>query len=117
MTVLDQYFQLSDYAGNDSSAFEELCSLFAQDATLLPNGNSKIRGLEDIRSFFSKFFDTNVELKHVWLTKNSSEFLETNWAVCGKRKTGELFTLVGKDIAKLNVDGKIEYLEVKINGK
>lgn len=117
MTVLDQYFQLSDYAGNDSSKFEELCSLFAQNAILLPNGNSEIRGQQDIRSFFSKFFDTNVEMKHVWLTQNNGEFLETNWAVCGKRKTGELFTLVGKDTAKLNADGKIDYLEVKINGK
>jgi hypothetical protein len=114
MTILDQYFYLSDIAGKDSNAFEELSSLFAENAVLFPNGTSKIGGLKDIRSFFSKFFDTNVEMKHVWETKINGEMLETNWAVCGKRKTGEFFALVGKDIAKLNPHGKIEYLEVKI---
>jgi len=36
---------------------------------------------------------------------------ETPWAVCGKRATGSVFTQTGKDIAKLDKNGKIIYLE------
>jgi hypothetical protein len=36
---------------------------------------------------------------------------ETRWAVCGKKVTGEVYTLSGVDKARLDVEGKIVYLE------
>lgn len=35
----------------------------------------------------------------------------TRWAVCGKRADGSVFTQDGKDIARLDGNGRIAYLE------
>ncbi|WP_348771266.1 hypothetical protein [Priestia flexa] len=39
-----------------------------------------------------------------------SDKYKTKWAVCGKRVSKEEFTQTDKDVAKLNAEGKINYL-------
>lgn len=38
MTILDQYFELSDRANDDEKAFNELVELFVEQAEVHPSG-------------------------------------------------------------------------------
>lgn len=48
MTVLDQYFELSDRANGDEQAFNELVELFAEQAEVHPAGARKVVGKDAI---------------------------------------------------------------------
>jgi hypothetical protein len=48
MTVLDQYFKLSDRASDDEQAFNELVELFAEQAEVHPSGARKVVGKDEI---------------------------------------------------------------------
>lgn len=112
-TVLDEYFYLSDYAGNRASDFEKLMALFSEDITMLSADGTEMKGKVAVISFYKAFFDRNKTTRHLWeTTKVGEDTLETHWAVSGKRKDGSFFAFKGKDIAKLNSEGKIYYLKV-----
>ncbi|MFI9721668.1 nuclear transport factor 2 family protein [Streptomyces sp. NPDC052396] len=114
-TVLDRYFELSDVAGTDEGAFAGLMALFADDATLHPNGVAAVHGPSGIAEFFSGFLSRNAELRHVWTVTPGEGGLIAQWAVAGRRNTGEVFALAGVDVAELDPAGKIKRLEVKAN--
>lgn len=114
-TVLDRYFELSDVAGADEGAFAELVALFADDATIHPNGVAAVHGPSGIADFFGAFLARNAELRHVWTVTPDEGRLIATWAVAGRRHTGEVFALAGVDIAETGPDGKIKRLEVKAN--
>lgn len=115
MTILDRYFELSDLAGNDNNAFEELISLFSDQAVLYSADGTKSKGKQAIKEFFNNFFTKNVVLKHVWTTKEKETGLETEWAVVGKRSDEAIFALKGIDTAELDNLGKILSLNVRIS--
>ena len=113
-TVLDEYFYLSDYAGNSIADFDKLIALFSEDITMLSADGSQMKGKTAVISFFKQFFERNKTTKHLWETiKVAENTLETHWAVSGKRKDGTFFAFKGKDTAKLNSEGKINYLKVE----
>ena len=59
-------------------------------------------------------FEKNVDIKHMyegWKFNEETQKYETRWAVCGKKKDGTVYTQTGIDIAKLDENGKITYLE------
>ncbi|WP_100488309.1 nuclear transport factor 2 family protein [Sporolactobacillus pectinivorans] len=114
-TTLDEYFHLSDLAGHDEENFRKLIALFADDATIIPNQSGEIKGKESIARFFNEFFKRNAEVHHVWHTTKKNNQLETKWAVSGRRETGEIFALSGKDIAKLNAASEIQHLKVIVD--
>jgi hypothetical protein len=115
MTILDKYFELSDLAGNDNIAFQELINLFSDQAVLHSADGTRIDGKQAIKEFFHNFFTKNIVLKHVWTTKESATGLETTWAVVGKRSDEAIFALKGIDIAELDYSGKILSLKVCIS--
>lgn len=115
MTILDRYFELSDLAGNDKNAFQELIDLFSEEAVLYSADGAKMSGKEEIEDFFVNFFNKNVVLKHVWSTTEVKNGLETSWAVVGKRVDESIFALKGIDTAELNKNGKILSLTVSLS--
>ncbi|MEV7028349.1 nuclear transport factor 2 family protein [Kitasatospora sp. NPDC093558] len=112
-TILDRYFELSDLAGHDGAAFDELIALFTPDATIEPNGAASVDGTVGITGFFRAFLARNAELKHVWSVEETPEGLLASWAVAGRRNSGEVFALAGWDLARLATDGRIAHLQVK----
>lgn len=117
MTVLDRYFELSDVAGQDQSAFQEVMDLFSEKAVLRPAGGSEVKGKEAIEKFLKGFFKRNEVMHHVWVTQTIERGLETSWAVAGKRKGGNVFALVGVDEAELDEQGKIRTSDVRFTPK
>ncbi|MEH7351350.1 hypothetical protein [Gottfriedia acidiceleris] len=59
-------------------------------------------------------FKDKLEIKHMfegWTKVEATKLYDTNWVVCEKKRSRKVFTQTGKDIAKLNDQGKISYLE------
>ncbi|MGX1194670.1 nuclear transport factor 2 family protein [Metabacillus sp. SLBN-84] len=113
MKNLNIYFDLFDQSRTDEQAFEELISLFSNDLVFVLNGHKK-QGIENFKLFVQMVFTENADIKHMfegWKAVEGTDTFATPWAVCGKRSAGSVFTQTGKDIAKLNDDGKICYLE------
>lgn len=105
---------MSDYAGNSVADFDKLIALFSEDITMLSADGSQMKGKTAVISFFKQFFERNKTTKHFWKTiKVAENTLETHWAVSGKQKDGTFFAFKGKDAAKLNSEGKINYLKVE----
>ncbi|MGX7205530.1 nuclear transport factor 2 family protein [Enterococcus pingfangensis] len=113
MDTLEKYFNLSDIAGKDEKAFENLIELFSEDAVIDANNGNTYSGIIDIRDFFTKFFESSSELRHLFTIKKNDENVQVEWGVVGRRKTtDQIFTLTGTDYAILNDDNKIIHLRV-----
>lgn len=113
MENLDKYFDLFDQSRTSEKAMEELNSLFSKDIVFVLNGHEQT-GIKNWELFVKAVFKENCDIKHMyegWVRKEETATFETRWAVCGKRTSGSVFTQTGKDIAKLNEEGKITYLE------
>jgi len=115
MTVLDQYFELSDRANDDAQAFNELVELFADEAEVHPAGARKVIGKQAIAQLYRKFFDAYSGMQRVWTTRKTENGLEAIWAIAGKRDSGELFAMQGRHIAEVDAQGKIYALEVHVS--
>ena len=115
MTVLDKYFELSDRASVDESAFHELVNLFAEQAEVQPSGARKVVGKDAIAELYRKFFQTYAGMQRIWTTRRTENGLEAIWAIAGKRDSGELFAMQGRHIAEVDAQGKIYALEVHVS--
>jgi hypothetical protein len=115
MTVLDQYFELSDRANDDAQAFSELVELFADEAEVHPAGARKVVGKDAIAQLYRKFFDAYSGMQRVWTTRRTENGLEAIWAIAGKRDSGELFAMQGRHIVEVDAQGKIYALEVHVS--
>jgi hypothetical protein len=115
MTVLDQYFKLSDRASDDEAAFAELVELFAEEAEVQPAGARKVVGKDAIAELYRKFFTAYSGMQRVWTTRRTENGLEAIWAIAGKRDSGELFAMQGRHIAEVDAQGKIYALEVHVS--
>lgn len=108
-TLLNNYFRLFDASRTDARAMEDLLSLFTSDAEIVLNGTSR-RGFE---GFMKAFYEYNMDVKHMWdgwvLQPDGS--YRTNWAVCGQAADGTVYAKTGIDIARVNDEGQIMYLE------
>lgn len=108
MNTLNRYFELSDLAVQNENSLWELCALFTQDAVIEANDGHAYRGHAEIENFFSR----NQVTKHIWdIEEQDDGWLQANWGVVCRRKSGEYFTLTGKDIAKV-VNSQIIHLKV-----
>ncbi|AKO93125.1 nuclear transport factor 2 family protein [Priestia filamentosa] len=115
MENLEKYFMLFDQSRTSEEAFEQLADLFTDDMEFVLNGY-KQAGIKNWRNFVKMVYTENKDLKHMYqgwekVQGDETRTYETRWAVCGKRASGEVYTQAGKDIAKLDEDGKITYLE------
>ncbi|MFM7602367.1 MAG: nuclear transport factor 2 family protein [Pseudanabaena sp.] len=115
MTVLDQYFELSDRASEDEQAFNQLVELFAEQAEVHPSGSQKVVGKDEIAQLYRKFFQSYSGMQRVWTTRKTENGLEAIWAIAGKRNSGELFAMQGRHIAEVDAQGKIYALEVHVS--
>ncbi|GGL61902.1 nuclear transport factor 2 family protein [Sporolactobacillus putidus] len=116
MNAIDTYFKLSDTAGSNRDDFNNLIALFDPNGTIEPANGPSFTGRQEITNFFHRFFEKNIKLRHVWITKEQEGSYKTTWAVAGLRKDGHVVSLEGTDYAKLNKDGLISHLKVVING-
>ncbi|WP_342416626.1 hypothetical protein NST83_03840 [Paenibacillus sp. FSL R10-2782] len=114
MKILEDYFHYYDLAKDDEKSREELISLFSNEIEFVLNGDRK-QGMNSWKSFLNMFFEGTSEIKHMYEgwkpVPEEPAVYETKWAVCGKRATGEVYTLTGVDKARLDAEGKIVYLE------
>lgn len=112
MSVLDSYFKLFDEANNSEEKFDQLNNLFSDDITFVLNG-SAYKGKDAWKSFVIQVYSTNKELKHMYngWQQNDDGSYSTKWAICGNRYKTGVYTQEGTDIARLDNDGKIVYLE------
>ncbi|OWA36280.1 polyketide cyclase [Saccharibacillus sp. O16] len=109
MTTLNTYFRLFDEARTSERAMDDLLSLFTPDVEIVLNGSPRT-GFE---GFVRAFYANNRDIKHMWdrWELRSDGSYQTNWAVCGQTSTGSVYVQTGVDIARLNEEGKIVYLE------
>ncbi|MCG7337858.1 nuclear transport factor 2 family protein [Staphylococcus sp. ACRSN] len=116
MHTLDAYFKLFDESRLSEESFDGLVALFSEDITFVLNGQA-YHGIEAWKQFVRKVFEINSDLKHMydgWIENEDGSY-QTRWAVCGKRYETGVYTQEGIDIAKLDSDNKISYLENKPN--
>lgn len=115
MNNLNEYFDLFDQSRTDVNAMERLLKLFTPDAVIVLNGVTRI-GFE---GFMKAFYANNSDVKHMWekWEHQSDGSYVSNWAVSGKTVAGKVYALTGIDIAKLDDEGKIKYLENVPNDK
>ncbi|MCC2088840.1 nuclear transport factor 2 family protein [Mammaliicoccus sciuri] len=112
MNVLDEYFILFDEARYSEESFHKLNELFHDDIEFVLNKKT-FKGKEAWKQFVKSVYRTNKDLKHMhndW-TQNEDGSYETDWAICGNRYETGVYTQEGKDIARLDENGKIIYLE------
>lgn len=112
MNVLDEYFILFDEARYSEESFHKLNELFHDDIEFVLN-KKNFKGKEAWKQFVKSVYTTNKDLKHMhngW-TQNEDGSYETDWAICGNRYETGVYTQEGKDIARLDANGKIIYLE------
>lgn len=112
MNILDEYFILFDEARYSEESFHKLNELFHDDIEFVLNKKT-FKGKEAWKQFVKSVYTTNKDLKHMhsgW-TQNEDGSYETDWAICGNRYETGVYTQEGKDIARLDANGKIIYLE------
>ncbi|MCE4979506.1 nuclear transport factor 2 family protein [Mammaliicoccus sciuri] len=112
MNILDEYFILFDEARYSEESFHKLNELFHDDIEFVLNKKT-FKGKEAWKQFVKNVYTTNKDLKHMhngW-TQNEDGSYETDWAICGNRYETGVYTQEGKDIARLDANGKIIYLE------
>ncbi len=113
MEILNRYFLLFDESRTSKDARKELNSLFARDMSFVLAGHKK-EGINEWEKFLDSIFENNVDIKHMheeWKFNQETKRYEARWAVCGKSKEGKVYTQLGVDIAEINEQGKIKYLE------
>jgi hypothetical protein len=116
MNVLDNYFKLFDEAKESEESFNKLNALFSDDITFVLNGRT-FNGKNAWENFVKQVFGSNKELKHMYngWEQNEDGTYATKWAICGNRYKTGVYTQEGIDIARLDSNGKIIYLENKPN--
>ncbi|MEK4562939.1 nuclear transport factor 2 family protein [Staphylococcus sp. FSL K6-3157] len=118
MKILDDYFTLFDESRYSDESFEKLNDLFSENIVFVLNGKS-FTGKDEWKQFVKSVYKTNKDLKHMhnsWIKNNDGTF-ETQWVICGNRFENGVYTQEGIDIAQLDDDGKIVYLENKPKDK
>lgn len=116
MQILDDYFILFDEARYSEESFQQLTDLFSEDIVFVLNGKS-FQGKTAWQNFVRSVFQTNKDLKHMhngWIKQEDGSF-QAQWAIYGNRFESGDYTQEGVDIARINENGKIAYLENKPN--
>lgn len=112
MKTLDAYFILFDEARYSDESFDKLNDLFNDDIEFELNQKS-FKGKDAWKQFVKAVYQTNKDLKHMhngWVEQEDGTF-KTHWAICGNRFETGVYTQEGIDIARLDDEGKIIYLE------
>ena len=112
MQILDDYFILFDEARYSEESFQQLTNLFSDDIVFVLNGKS-FQGKTVWQNFVRSVYQTNKDLKHMhngWIKQEDGSF-QAQWAIYGNRFESGDYTQEGVDIARINENGKIAYLE------
>ncbi|ODP29602.1 hypothetical protein PTI45_01085 [Paenibacillus nuruki] len=107
--TLNDYFRLFDASRTDEQAMEQLLNLFITDVEIVLNGSSR----KGFKNFIDMFYQYNIDIKHMhepWELQNNGTY-ESRWAVCGMSSEGTVYAKTGIDIARVNEEGQIVYLE------
>ncbi|GHP14293.1 hypothetical protein YK48G_17180 [Lentilactobacillus fungorum] len=112
--LINRYFQLSDEASKSQDALSAIIGLFANNATITSATGESCTGIHAITVFFSAFFERNVQLKHLCHVFVDNNEYKAEWAVSGRKKSGELFALHGYDTYEFNSANQITRLQVAI---
>lgn len=110
--ILDDYFARFDKARQGAAQKEALHELFSEELVFVLNGQ-EIKGKSNWRAFIDKVYQSNEQLVHMyngWEQQEDGTY-QTRWAICGKRFETGVYTEEGMDIARLDDQGKIVYLE------
>ncbi|EOT46501.1 MULTISPECIES: nuclear transport factor 2 family protein [Enterococcus] len=110
--ILDDYFARFDDARQGAAQKEALHELFSEELVFVLNGQ-EIKGKSNWRAFIDKVYQSNEQLVHMyngWEQQEDGTY-QTRWAICGKRFETGVYTEEGMDIARLDDQGKIVYLE------
>lgn len=116
MQILDDYFILFDEARYSEESFQQLTNLFSDDIVFVLNGKS-FQGKTVWQNFVRSVYQTNKDLKHMhngWIKQEDGSF-QAQWAIYDNRFESGDYTQEGVDIARINENGKIAYLENKPN--
>lgn len=116
MQILDDYFILFDEARYSEESFQQLTNLFSDDIVFVLNGKS-FQGKTVWQNFVRSVYQTNKDLKHMhngWIKQEDGSF-QAQWAIYGNRFESGDYTQEGVDIARINENGMIAYLENKPN--
>src|ERR1044072_5598091 len=102
--IFDRYFTITDTAVTDGNLVRELVALFAPDAVVSTGESETYRGSTQIEGFFATLVGRNMTLHHAWTPEHTSGdgSVSTRWGVVGLRKTGEIFTAQGTDVARVD---------------
>ncbi|MFC3931609.1 nuclear transport factor 2 family protein [Streptococcus dentapri] len=112
MKTFNNYFYLSDLAVQDKNSLQKLCQLFDPEAVIEANDGHTYIGDKEIIPFFKSFFSRNLATRHLWDIQSIDDgVFQANWAVVGQRKSGDYFTLTGRDIATIK-NNKIIKLKI-----
>lgn len=107
--TLNDYFRLFDASRNDPQAMEQLLDLFIPDVEIVLNGAIR----KGFKPFIEMFYQYNIDIKHMyepWELQTNGTY-ESRWAVCGMSSEGTVYAKTGIDIARVNKEGKIIFLE------
>lgn len=106
-TVMDRYVQLADAAVHDSSALDELLTLFAPDATLRL-GPEPVRGGAAVDAFYRAHFAAFADSRHFWHTTVLDDGrLRVEWVVAARMTDGQVVAAGGVEHAELDESGLI----------
>lgn len=107
--TLNDYFRLFDASRTDPQAMEQLLDLFIPDVEIVLNGATR----NGFKTFMDTFYQYNIDIKHMhepWELQTNGTY-ESRWAVCGMSSQGTVYAKTGIDIARVNEEGKIVFLE------
>ncbi|MGW4490105.1 nuclear transport factor 2 family protein [Amycolatopsis sp. NPDC004368] len=112
--VFEKYFGISDAAVAGQRSPQELLTVFTPDAVVSTGSGEVYRGTAQIEGFFTALLSRNDKLHHAWTPEQTSAdgSVSTRWGVVGLRKTGEIFTAQGTDVAQLDATGLIRRLDI-----
>lgn len=109
-TVMDRYIRLFDSAVHDSSALDEMLTLFADEA-VVEIGPEPVHGRAAIEGMYREFLPTFADSKHFCNTTALEDgTLRTEWAAAVRTADGHVLTAAGVEHAKIDSDGRISDL-------
>ncbi|WP_143461945.1 nuclear transport factor 2 family protein [Levilactobacillus enshiensis] len=112
--IIRRYFQLSDLASHDEHARDQIIALFASTAVVQGANGVMADTPVKIASFFTHFFEDNQELHHLCRVNVTDGDYQAEWAVAGRKSSGQLFAFHGFDTYQFDSDNQITYLQVEI---
>ncbi|WP_261810386.1 nuclear transport factor 2 family protein [Levilactobacillus humaensis] len=116
VATIKRYFELSDLASHDSQALSDIVGLFSSKAVVEGANGFIADNPTKVATFFDHFFKDNQDLRHLCqVITGSAANYTAEWAVAGRKKSGQLFALHGFDTYRFDQNHRICFLQVEIS--